>query len=239
MMNAALMERSLQHNAVMVPMHVRPGDLAAVVAGIRRVQNFRGAIITMPYKVSIFSLLDEVRSEAKQVGACNVIRLEKSGRLVGAMFDGEGLVMSLRRAGHEIRGKRLLLIGSGGAAAGIAFAVCKHEASSLTIQNRTAERVVQLAHRLKAEYPTMPISVEDSGGPYDVIINATSLGMTQGDPLPMRLIPRDDSPLAVDIVISQEATPFLSEATKAGYQSHDGIAMLSAQMQMMLDFFEL
>src|SRR5262245_63539607 len=131
-------------------MQVPPGGLASLVAGVRAIGNFRGAIVTMPHKATIVPMLDEVEPAARQVGACNTVRRGADGRLTGMMFDGEGLVAGLRAAGGDVRGRRVFLAGAGGAAAAIAFAVAAHGATALAIWNRTVANAEALAARVRA-----------------------------------------------------------------------------------------
>src|SRR5262245_20205987 len=135
LVNAALAVRG--EDAVLVPLRVARGGLAPVITGLRAVESFRGAVVTMPHRTAVVDLLDDVLPEARQVGACNVVRREAGGRLTGTMLDGEGFVAALRHAGHEVRGKRVFLAGAGGAAAAIAFAVGKYGVAALAIHTRT------------------------------------------------------------------------------------------------------
>ncbi len=237
MINAALMARGRAQDAVMVPLLISPSGLAAALEGLRAVQNFRGAIVTMPHKAAILSLLDDITPEGRQVGACNTVRVDENGRLIGTMFDGEGFVAGLRLAGHEVTGRRILLLGAGGAAAGIAFALGKYGASSLTVSNRTRATAIELVHRVQRAWPNMAFAAHITGTPrYDLIINATSLGMKTGDPLPIGLEFLKPPAVVAEIVVHPEITPFLAEAARAGCQTHPGKPMLAAQMSLMLDF---
>ena len=137
MANALLQRRGLFGTFVLLPMQVPVGALGDVVAALRHVQNFAGAIVSMPHKSEIVALLDELTPQARLVGAVNVITRTADGLLMGTMFDGEGFVAGLRSAGHEVEGACCLLVGAGGAAAAIAFALASHGCESLTITNRT------------------------------------------------------------------------------------------------------
>ena len=237
MINRALAERGRAGDAVMVPLHVPAPSLATTVAGLRAIKNFRGAIITMPHKTGIVPLLDEITPEAQQVGACNVVRVDAAGRLIGTIFDGEGFVAGLKSAGHSVTGKRCLLVGAGGAAAAIAFALGKHGASQLTLKNRTQAKAVELADRVKRAWPARAVSTNDSGTDYDFIINATSLGMKDGDELPVELQYLKPPAVAVEIVAVPEITAFLTAAANNGCQTHPGKPMIAAQIDLMMDFF--
>src|SRR5262249_30842908 len=121
----------------------------------------------MPHKVTVASLVDALTLEARQAGACNVIRRAPGGRLEGTMLDGEGFVAGLRGAGHEVRGRRIFIAGSGGAAAGIAFALAKHGAGRLTIANRTRAKADDLAARVRAAYPSVDIATDAGPAGHD------------------------------------------------------------------------
>lgn len=237
MINSALAARGRAADAVMVPMHVPPTGLAAAVTGLRALKNFRGAIITMPHKAAIVPLLDEVTPEARQVEACNVVRVDADGRLVGSIFDGEGFVAGLEAAGHSIQGKRCLLIGAGGAAAAIAFALGKYEASKLVVQNRTQAKADELVSKVKRAWPAISVSTTGVAADHDFIINATSLGMKPGDELPIDSQYLKPPAVAVEIIAAPEVTAFLSAAAGNGCQTHPGRPMIAAQIDLMLDFF--
>lgn len=235
LVNAALAARGL--DAVLVPMHVRAGDLARVLDALRAIRNFKGCVVSMPHKEALLPLLDDVTPEGRQVGACNVVRREADGRLVGTMFDGEGFVTGLRRAGHDVAGRRVFMAGAGGAAAGIAFAVAKHGAAALTIHNRTAARADALAARVRAAYPRTHVAAggTDPSG-HDLVVNATSVGMRPGDGPPLDPAGLGPGIVAAEVVIAPETTPFLAEAERRGAAVHYGKPMLEAQIDLMVDF---
>src|SRR6185436_9805369 len=105
MANALLAERDRFGAFVLLPMQVPAGGLEEVVAAVRRIENFGGAIVSMPHKGAIVPLLDELTPEARLVGAVNVIRRDAAGRLAGTALDGEGFVAGLRACGHEVEAK--------------------------------------------------------------------------------------------------------------------------------------
>jgi shikimate dehydrogenase len=231
--NAALAARG--GDAVLVPMRVARDDLAAVVTALRAVGNFRGAVVSMPHKVAIASMVDALTGESRQAGACNVVRRARDGRLEGTMLDGEGFVAGLRGAGHEVRGRRVFLAGAGGAAAGIAFALAAHGVRALTIHNRTSAKAEALTARVRAAYPEVEVRSRGSLAGHDLVVNATSLGMQPGDALPVDPADLEPGTLAADVVIHPE-TPFLAEAARRGCAVHAGEAMLRAQIGLMLDY---
>ncbi len=235
LVNAALAARGL--DAVLVPLRVPSEGIGRVVAALRLVDNFRGAVVSMPHKSRVLSLVDEATPRAREVGACNVIRREADGRLIGAMYDGEGFVAGLRRAGHEVGGKRVFLAGAGGAASAIAFAMGEFGAEAVTIHNRTADKAEALAARVRRVWPRLAVAVggRDASG-HDLVINATSLGMRDGDALPLEARTLDRGAVAAEIVIADEPTPFLAAARERGCAVHFGKPMLEAQIDLMLEF---
>lgn len=235
LVNGALATRG--QDAVMVPLHVGCDDLSRVVGGFRAMRNLAGVVVTMPHKTAIVPLLDDLTAEAQLVGACNVVRRETDGRLVGTMLDGEGFVAALRRAGHDVRGKRVFLAGAGGAAAAIAFAMAKHGAAALTIHNRTRAKADALTARVAAARPALAAS---TGGArpdgHDLVINATSLGMQPGDALPLDVTGLVPGSLVAEVVIRDEPTPLLAAAAARGCLVQPGRPMLVEQIELMVDF---
>lgn len=235
MANTAIYKRGL--DAVMVVMHVTSSDLARAIVGLRAWRNFRGAIVTMPHKSAIVPLLDEVDREVQQVGACNVIRREADGRLVGTLLDGEGFVAGLAAQGHSVVGTRVLLAGAGGAASAIAFALARHGARRVAITNRTVAKADRLAERVRAASPRCDcVRATAESSEYDIAINATSLGMKHDDPLPIPVASLRSDTLVADIVVSSDNTPLIQAASQTGRTIHRGYHMIAAQIDWMLEF---
>jgi shikimate dehydrogenase len=139
------------------------------------------------------------------------------GRLVGTMLDGEGFVAGLRSAGHEVRKGSCLLVGAGGEASAIAFALARHGCRSLTIVNRTASKARSLAARVREAFPGVRVEADDHEvASYDLAINATSLGMREEHPLPMSREVIAASTLVAECVIAPEMTPRLDAARAKG-----------------------
>ncbi|OYZ82216.1 MAG: shikimate dehydrogenase, partial [Rhizobiales bacterium 24-66-13] len=120
----ALMAR-VGYDGVLVPLHARAEDLAAVVGGLKLLRNLGGLIVTVPHKTAMVDLCDEVSESARLIGAVNTIRRATDGRLVGEMLDGHGFVAGLRQNGIEPEGRSAYLAGAGGAANAIAFALAQ------------------------------------------------------------------------------------------------------------------
>jgi shikimate dehydrogenase len=237
MATALLRQRGRFGAFVLLPMATPPAALTDVVAGLRRITNFAGAIVSMPHKTAIVPLLDELTPAAARVGAVNVVRRDPDGRLAGTVLDGEGFVAGLAAAGHRVNGAACLLAGAGGAAAAIAHALAAHGCASLTFVNRTPAKAEALARRVTAVHPRLAARLADAQGHrYDLAVNATSLGMRPDDPLPFADEVLDRTRLVAECVVAPETTVLLARARARGVAVHGGLAMLSAQMELMLRF---
>ncbi len=203
-----------------------PDSLAARIAALRE-PDYLGANVTIPHKQAVLPMLDEVAPLAAGIGAVNTI-VNDGGRLTGHNTDGGGFVAALREAGFAPLGKSFLLVGAGGAARGIAFALRQAGAGALAISNRTAARAQALAGAVGAE----AVPFEASPAPYDCVVNCTSAGMhgsgAEGT-LPCDPAAAGPATLIVDIVYAPEETPFLRAAHKAGLPTLGGLPMLIHQ----------
>jgi shikimate dehydrogenase len=209
-----------------------PELLAARVLRLREAECL-GANVTIPHKEAVIPLLDELGGQSARVGAVNTI-VNRQGRLFGFNTDGPGFVASLRHeAGFDPAGKRVLLIGAGGAARGIAFALAEARAAAIGIWNRGAARAVRLAGEVATTgVDVFPEPDIDRPAGYDAVVNCTSVGM-HGGPAPGG-IPIDAARLAhgtlvADIVYVPEETPLLLAARAAGLPTLGGLPMLVYQ----------
>jgi shikimate dehydrogenase len=232
----ALFERQ-QIDAVLVPVHVPKEGLEALINGFRMLKNLGGFIVTVPHKKAVATLCDEVGEAGQMVGAVNAVRREKDGRLIGNMFDGAGFVAGLKSQGYDPAGLRVLLLGAGGAGGAIALSLAEAGVASLTIANRTPDKAEGVMNRIVKLYPALTIRMgaPDPHG-HDLIINATSLGMREEDPLPID--PRLLTPhmLVAEIIMKPEITPLLAAAKNQGCDVHYGRHMLDQQIQLMSNF---
>lgn len=222
-------------DGVLVPFHVAADGLADFVAGLRRLQNFGGFIATVPHKSSMVALCDEVDADSRLIGAVNCIRRDPDGRLIGTMLDGRGFVQGLLSASIDPAGTRVYLAGAGGAAAAIAFALAEAGIASLTIANRTRARAAALAERLSRGYPDLAVAVEPtSPAGHGLVVNATSLGLRSGDPLPLDVDKLTAGQVVAEVIMEPETTPLLSAARAAGCRIHPGYPMLAEQVTLMM-----
>ena len=227
-------------DGVLVPFHVSKDDLAACVNGLRRMRNLGGLIVTVPHKVRMISMCDEVTERARRIEAVNVVRREDDGRLVADMLDGEGFVSGLRYGGIEPAGRRVYLAGAGGAANAIAFALAEARVSHLTVANRTTSKAQELCERMREYYPDLRVDVgtDDPHG-HDLLVNATSLGLRTSDPLPFDVSRLAPSSIVAEIIMKPAETSLMAVARGKGCCVHPGLPMLQSQIALLADFLKV
>jgi shikimate dehydrogenase len=225
-------------DAVVVPMGCKTEDYARFLKLVFRLSNIHGALVTMPHKVTTISLLDEVLTTAKVAGSCNAVRLGPDGRLVGDMFDGEGFVRGVLRKGRKLAGAQVLVVGCGGVGSAIAASLAKAAVAELALFDAYAPLAVGLAERLRLHYPLLQVATgsADPAG-FDVVVNATPLGMKAGDPLPMDVSRIAPTTFVGEVVMTQEVTPFLAAVRARGCEFQVGTDMLFEQIPAYLEFF--
>ncbi|WP_249123006.1 MULTISPECIES: shikimate dehydrogenase [unclassified Bradyrhizobium] len=224
-------------NAVMLAFHVRPDNLGTFLTGARVLENLKGFCVTVPHKMAVVPLLDEVTPRATRVGAVNVVRREPDGRLIGDQLDGLGFVEGLRAQGHDPRGKRIFIAGAGGAAAGIVFGLAEAGAARITIYNRTAARAEELAARVRATFPTCDIGTGNASPTgHDIAINGTSAGLKADDPLPFDIAGVTPQMVVAEVIMTPRDTPLLKAAAARGAPIHYGDAMLLSQLPLLAEF---
>src|SRR5437773_5227668 len=173
-------------DAVVVPMGVKAEDYAQVLKALFRLTNIRGALVTMPHKVATVALLDELTPTVRVAGSCNAILRRPDGSLLGDMFDGAGFVRGVERKGRKLAGASSLVVGSGGVGCAIAASLAACGVSRMGRFDANASAADALAEGLRENYPQLEVntgSADPTG--YDVVVNATPLGMNEGDPLPV------------------------------------------------------
>lgn len=231
---------SIGENAVVVPMGVTAEDFASAFPAIARFTNFAGALITMPHKVRVMEMLDEISTAARIAGACNAVRRRADGALIGDLFDGEGFVRGLLRKGRAIAGASALVVGSGGVGSAIAASLAGHGLSRIGLYDVNTPASEALAGRLGGHYPALAITTgsNDPQG-FEIIVNATPLGMKAGDAMPVDVARIAPTSFVGEVVMKAEITAFLAAAQERGAATQVGIDMLFEQIPAYLEFFGL
>lgn len=225
-------------DAVVVPMGCEAEDFPAFMRHVARLRNFAGALITMPHKTTVVDMLDQASPAVQVCGACNAVRRSADGQLQGDMFDGEGFSRGVLRKGRAIAGSSALVVGAGGVGSAIAASLAKAGALRLGLFDTDADRCAAVAGRLRVHFPDVAVEtgVNDPAG-WDIIVNATPLGMKPGDPQPLdvgRILP---SSFVGEVVMTAEETRFLAAARARGCATQIGTDMLFEQIPAYLEFF--
>jgi shikimate dehydrogenase len=232
MHNAAFKKLGL--NLVYVAFTVTRNELKDAISGARSL-GMQGLNVTMPHKNAVMSYLDETDSTAKAIGAVNTI-LNEQGKLIGYNTDGVGAMRALKENGISPDGKKMLLLGAGGAAKAIAFQAAQ-EVEELVILNRTSEKAEKLAEVLRREFGKRVNSGALSSDVLkkelkttDILVNATSVGMhpdVNRSPVPSDLL---RSGLCVmDIIYNPLETKLVTDAKAVGAKVVFGLEMLLYQ----------
>lgn len=213
------------------------------IAGLREAQKL-GANVTTPYKERVLPLLDDVDEAAKLIGAVNTIA-KRDGKLIGFNTDAYGFIEALDKIGHfDPQGKRVVILGAGGAARAVGFTLVNEGVESLLIINRTFEQAERLAGNLMSYIARAGLKIEISALPWqgegisqaiehcNLIVNCTTIGTRYSSqegqsPLSSEMIPR--GALVYDLVYNPSPTPLLQLAREAGAHTLSGVAMLAYQ----------
>ena len=227
-------------NAVVVPMGCQVEHYPAFLKSVFHLTNIRGALITMPPKVTTVGFLDEVTATVRVAGACNAVKRLADGRLVGDMFDGAGFVRGLQRKGLELTGKRVLVVGSGGVGCAIAASLAGAGIAAISLFDVNTASAQALAKRLKDNYPQIEVrSGSNDPAHHDLVVNATPMGMNEGDPLPMDISRISPDAFVGEVVMKTEMTAFLQAAQNRGCRVQVGSDMLFEQIPAYLEYFGL
>nr|WP_289624909.1 shikimate dehydrogenase [Sinorhizobium sp. 7-81] len=219
-----------------VPLHVSPTDLSTVWAGLKAMPNLVGFGITLPHKQLAIRLCDTLDPVADRVGAVNLVRRERDGSFRGYQFDGKGFVRGLRSRNVVFENRDVLLVGSGGAAVAIAFALVEAGARTIAVSNRTVEKAVALAEAVNSNFGR---SVAKAGKPEptpgQLVINATSLGLKMADRLPLDPVMLKPGMTVAEVIAEPEITPLLLQAQAQDVEIHSGMHMITGQVGLIAD----
>ncbi len=221
---------------IMVPIDIPPDGLEGIIRGLQRMPNFGGLAVTIPHKLAMAKLCDDLGTAARLTGAVNAVRFGPDGRLYGDNFDGAGFVAGCRGNGYEITGNTVLMLGAGGAARAIAVALCEAGVSELTIANRNLANAQQLVDLLVTNgrfdnVVAQPLA-ETNGSGVDMIINSTSLGLHADDAMPLILDQVSKDTVIADIIMVPAETKWLQDAARRGFAVHYGRHMLDYQIDL-------
>jgi shikimate dehydrogenase len=222
-------------DAVCIPVHVRAEDFDAFMAAARRIGNLDGIVVTMPHKLAALRHCDEVSERASVLGSANVLHRIAGGRWRGDMTDGVAMAAALEQAGCRLAGRRALLVGAGGAGSAVALALLEAGAARLAIAEIDADRRDSLIGRLAARYPGKVTAGSSDPAGFDLVVNATPVGMAPDDPLPVDIERLDPAACVADLITRPVVTPLLEAARRRGSPIVTGADMFAVQAGTMAD----
>ncbi|MEU3569780.1 shikimate dehydrogenase [Kitasatospora sp. NPDC036755] len=227
-------------DAVLVPVHAAPADLPRVLSGLDGIRNLDGLLVTVPHKFAALGFAGSATPAARLSGSTNALRREPDGRWLADNFDGAGFVAGLTAAGHSPVGRRVALVGAGGAGSALAVALLDAGVSHLSVHDLDERRLDGLCGRLSAHWPG-----RISGSPVadlataEIAVNATPLGMAPGDPLPFDPAALRPGSVVAEIIMKPAETPLLAAAAALGHRVHHGHHTLDHQLALYRSFFRL
>jgi shikimate dehydrogenase len=223
-------------DAFLLALHVAAADLVDVIPRIAKIGNVKGLIFTIPHKETMARLCDDLGPNARIIGAVNAVRIEAGGRLVGEIFDGDGLVATAETNGMAIKDRRVLVVGTGGAGRAVAFGLAAAGAREVAVMNRTRDRAERLAADLATHFPAIANRVSTTGArDIDLVVNCTSLGLHEGDPLPISVETIAPSTDVIDIIAIRD-TELMQAARAKGCRVVGGRPMVELQLDAQLRF---
>lgn len=226
-------------NAILVPIHMSAADLPSFARMLRGWRNSPGCVVTYPHKQAAAALVDDATSVAKRLGVVNLIRRESDGRLIGHLTDGIGFLAAARKHGFTPKGRRALVIGTGGSGNAIAYALADAGLEHLAVLDIVSARCDKLFTLLAEEFPDLDLARSPCAHKqYDLIVNATSLG-ADGQSLPLSLAAFGCPKLVADVVTEPDITPLLATARTLGCAVQTGEEMAHGQIEAIAQFFEL
>jgi len=225
-------------DAVMVPLRVTAAHLTATLRSLLASPTVGGVSLSIPHKAAAAATVDRCSLAALAANAVNAVRRNSNGELEGDLFDGAGFIRSMDRAGLAYAGKRILMLGAGGAASAVATALAAAGVAELALFDPDFSRAQHLAGVLRRDFGIAASDVpsNDPQG-YDVIVNASPLGLKESDPLPVDVGAIREHAVVCDILMKNEPTPLLRAARARGLVAEPGFDMLIQQTPLYLEFF--
>jgi shikimate dehydrogenase len=225
-------------DAAVIPMGVKTENYPAFFRSVFTLTNIRGALITMPHKVTTMGLVDEISPTAAIAGATNAVLRREDGSLLADQFDGAGFVRAILRKGFDPSGKRALVVGNGGVGSPIAASLAGLGLARLALFDPDTTASDALAQRIGEHYPSLEVVVGSKDpANYDVVVNASPIGMKHDDPLPVDVARITPGSYVGDVVLNTDVTPFLQSAMELGCTVQVGRDMLFELVPAYLSFF--
>lgn len=225
-------------NMISLPMQVPEGQLETVLAGLAATGNVDGLSLTMPHKVTGFQYCATVTETSRMLGVVAAIRRNKDGSWHGHTTDGDAFVKAQIDNGATIEGAKVLVLGAGGAGSAIVISMLEHGAAEVAVHDVDVARSERIVGLLKEKWgDKVRVGGADPTG-FDVVSNATPMGMEDGDPLPLDTTRLSAEMFVGDVVAGHGETAWIKAAKEAGCKTADGDAMVVAVLDVMCDFLQ-
>jgi len=225
-------------NMITLPMEVPDWALDAVMAGLAATRNVDGLSLTMPHKITGYKYCKTVTETSRLLGVVSAIRRNKDGSWHGHTTDGDAFLEAQVDNGAKIEGARVLLLGCGGAGSAIAISMLDAGVRELVLHDTDPARANQLVELLKHKGGERIRVGSNDPRDYDLVCNATPMGMAEGDPLPIDAKLLAPSMFVGDVIAGHGETPLIRAAREAGCRTADGDAMVVAVLDVMCDFLQ-
>jgi shikimate dehydrogenase len=224
------------HNGICIPLQVSEGGFSDVMGSLALISNVDGLLVTMPHKFAAYGHCATVSETSRLLKTISVMRRNRDGSWHGDMLDGKAFLKAQVDAGARPAGGRVLLVGAGGAGRAIAIAMLSAGVRELVVHDRSETRAGELVGLL-ADVGGRRVATgpADPSG-FDMVCNATPMGMANGDPMPVSTDLIAPSAFVGDVIAGHGETAFLRAARVRGCKTASGDQMVAAVQEMMVDF---
>lgn len=229
--------RQAGHDAIVVPMQVKPKHIAQFLRLLDEVGNIDGIVATVPHKFAAFAHAASASDRARLIGSANILRRRPEGGWHADMIDGLSLVQAVRKAGGTIAGRRALLAGAGGAGCAIGLELLNAGAAALAVHDADGARRDRLVALLNTAHPGRVTAGSADPTGFEIVVNATPSGMRADDVPPVMFEKLAPGMFVGDVITAPEMTPLLLAARARGCGISTGVAMFEQSVQLMFDFF--
>ncbi|MFY0633816.1 MAG: shikimate dehydrogenase [Vannielia sp.] len=221
-------------NGMVVPIHILPDALPGWLSQVASVQNCPGFIATVPFKTGCLAFCTRLTRRAEAAGAVNIV-IRSGDDWLGDATDGLGYMDGIAAEGFDVAGKRALLVGTGGAGSAIAREILVRGAAELALHDIDSNRRDALIDRLNAEFPGKVRSGSTDPRGFDLVANATPLGMREDDPLPVQVDLLTADQFVSDVVTRPAVPPLIAAARATGCATMSGSGMFAAQAVLLAE----
>jgi shikimate dehydrogenase len=225
-------------DALLVPLHVPTAEFDAIMPALMRLPNWDGFVLTIPFKTRAMAFADHVGGQAQVLGSLNLLVRRSDGRWSGDMLDGMGCVAAFESRGISIEGRRLMIIGLGGAGGAIACAMAARRPQHLRIYDLSAQRCEFIQSCIAGISPETVVEIgPPTARAIDILINASPVGMLDDARLPLEVQALPADLVVFDAIVMPEQTPLLALAERCGCTVVRGREMMLGQIPKLVDGF--